>query len=102
MYLKNIEIVNFRNIDKICLDFNKNVNIFIGKNAQGKTSILDSIYVLAFSKSSKGILEDELVKKDKHRSGFPCGLSGCLYGFHNLTGRHRFLCVPKSLHHAVF
>lgn len=65
MYLKNIEIVNFRNIDKICLDFNKNVNIFIGKNAQGKTSILDSIYVLAFSKSSKGFSEDELVKKDK-------------------------------------
>ena len=58
MYLKNIEIVNFRNIDKICLDFNKNVNIFIGKNAQGKTSILDSIYVLAFSKSSKGFSED--------------------------------------------
>ena len=65
MYLKNIEITNFRNIDKITLDFNKNVNIFIGKNAQGKTSILESIYVLAFSKSSKNFQDDELMKKDR-------------------------------------
>ena len=65
MYLKSVEITNFRNIDKICLDFNKNVNIFIGKNAQGKTSILESIYVLAFSKGSSGFSEDELIKKDK-------------------------------------
>ena len=65
MYLKNIEIVNFRNIDKITLDFNKNVNIFIGKNAQGKTSILESIYYLAFTKSSKNFSDDELLKKDK-------------------------------------
>lgn len=65
MYLKNIEIVNFKNIDKISLDFNKNVNIFIGKNAQGKTSILDSIYVLAFSKSSTGFSDDEIIKRDK-------------------------------------
>lgn len=65
MYLKNIEIVNFRNIDRINLDFNKNVNIFIGKNAQGKTSILESIYYLAFTKSSKNFSDDELLKKDK-------------------------------------
>ncbi len=65
MYLKNIEIVNFRNIDKINLEFNKNVNIFIGKNAQGKTSILESIYSLAFTKSSKNFSDDELLKKDR-------------------------------------
>ncbi len=65
MYLKSIEITNFRNIDKICLDFNKNVNIFIGKNAQGKTSILESIYVLAFSKCSNGVSDDDLIKRNK-------------------------------------
>jgi len=65
MRLKSIEISNFRNIDKMNLDFNKNVNIFIGKNAQGKTSILESIYVLAFTKSCKSITEDELIKRDK-------------------------------------
>lgn len=65
MYIKSIEISNFRNIERINLDFNKNINIFIGKNAQGKTSILESIYVLAFTKSCKGISEDELINKDK-------------------------------------
>ena len=65
MYLKSIEITNFRNINKICLDLNKNVNIFIGDNAQGKTSILESIYVLAFSKSSSGFSDDDLLMKGK-------------------------------------
>lgn len=65
MYLKSVEISNFRNIDKICLEFNKGINIFIGKNAQGKTSILESIYVLAFSKCSNGISDDDLIKKDR-------------------------------------
>ena len=41
------------------------MNIFIGKNAQGKTSILESIYTLAFTKSCKGFSEDELIKFDK-------------------------------------
>ena len=65
MYLKNLEIVNFRNIDRVNLDFNKNVNIFIGKNAQGKTSILESIYNLAFTKSSKNFFDDEFLKRGK-------------------------------------
>ena len=65
MYLKNIEIVNFRNIDRVHIDFNKNVNIFIGKNAQGKTSILESIYSLAFTKSSKNFSDEELLKKER-------------------------------------
>ena len=65
MYIKKIEISNFRNIDNLILDFNKKVNIFIGKNAQGKTSILESIYTLAFTKSCKGFNEDELIKFDK-------------------------------------
>lgn len=65
MYLKNLEISNFRNIDKMNLEFNKNINIFIGKNAQGKTSILESIYVLAFTKSCKSISEDELITRGK-------------------------------------
>ena len=63
MYLKSVEITNFRNIEKISLDLNKNVNIFIGKNAQGKTSILESIYSLAFTKSSKGFMDEELLRR---------------------------------------
>lgn len=53
MYLKNLNLSNFRNYQSQKLEFNKHTNIFIGNNAQGKTSILESIYVLAFTKSHR-------------------------------------------------
>lgn len=62
MYLKELKIKNFRNIESQNIELNKNVNIFIGNNAQGKTSILESIYVLALSKSSKNVDENNLIK----------------------------------------
>ena len=83
MYLKNIEISNFRNIEKINLELNKNINIFIGNNAQGKTSILESIYVLAFSKSCKGLDEEELINKDK--------------SFFRVNGRYKEGNISKKL-----
>ena len=64
MYLKELKIKNFRNINSLNLELDKNINIFIGKNAQGKTSILESIYVLALSKSSRNIEDFDLIKMD--------------------------------------
>lgn len=64
MYLKNLKIRNFRNIENLDINLNKNINIFIGNNAQGKTSILESIYVLAFTKSLRTVDEFDLIKKD--------------------------------------
>lgn len=64
MYLKSLKIVNFRNIKDINIDLNKNINIFIGKNAQGKTSILESIYVLSLTKSFKTTENNELINKN--------------------------------------
>ena len=46
MFLRKLELNNFRNISKIDFEFNKNINIFIGNNAQGKTNVLESIYFL--------------------------------------------------------
>lgn len=63
MYLKKIKIKHFRNLTSLELDLNKNVNIFIGNNAQGKTSILESIYVLALTKSTHNVYEDDLIQK---------------------------------------
>lgn len=53
MKLHNLTLTNFRNYESLKMKFHKNTNIFIGKNAQGKTSILESMYVLAFTKSHK-------------------------------------------------
>ena len=43
MYLEKIKIKNFKKIENLEINLNKNINIFIGNNAQGKTSIIESI-----------------------------------------------------------
>lgn len=65
MYLKNIEITNFRNYDSLNLNFNKELNIIYGKNAQGKTNLLESIYVLCLTKSHRSFIDNNLIKNDK-------------------------------------
>ena len=68
MILKKIELLNYRNYDKISISLNKNINLFIGNNAQGKTNILESIYVLALTKSHRNINDLNLIKYDKENS----------------------------------
>ena len=63
MILTKINLVNFRNYTKCNIKFNKEVNIFIGNNAQGKTNILESVYVLALTKSYRTNYDDVLKKK---------------------------------------
>lgn len=62
MFLKSLKLNNFRNISKVSLDFDKNINIFIGNNAQGKTNILESIYFLAITRSHRTNNDFNLIK----------------------------------------
>ncbi|HLQ96476.1 MAG TPA: DNA replication/repair protein RecF [Pseudogracilibacillus sp.] len=62
MYLKNIQIKNFRNYASEELTFDSNINVIIGENAQGKTNLLEAIYLLAFTKSYRTANDRELVK----------------------------------------
>ncbi len=64
MILTNLQLKNFRNYDSLDLSFNKKINIFIGNNAQGKTNILESIYVLSLTKSHRTNKDPYLIKKD--------------------------------------
>lgn len=64
MILSKINLVNFRNYSKICINLNEKVNIFIGNNAQGKTNILEGIYVLALTKSYRTNIDESLKRKD--------------------------------------
>ena len=45
MYLKTLEIRDFRNLKAKKYEFSENVNVLLGKNAQGKTNILEAIYL---------------------------------------------------------
>ena len=62
MKIKKIELLNYRNYDNLKIDFNDNLNIIIGDNAQGKTNLLEAIYVLAVTKSFLSINDKNLIK----------------------------------------
>ncbi len=64
MKINSLQLHHFRNYKQLSLQFEKNTNIFIGKNAQGKTSILESIYVLAFTKSHKVFKDTDFIYND--------------------------------------
>ena len=64
MKIKKIILKNYRNYDNLEIDFNDNLNIIIGDNAQGKTNLLESIYVLAVTKSFLSITDKGLIKFD--------------------------------------
>lgn len=62
MYIKDIELSNFRNYRELNASFNKNINIFIGNNAQGKTNLLEAIYLNAMARSFKTAKDKELIR----------------------------------------
>ena len=65
MLIKKISIKNFRNYDLLNLKFNSKINIIYGENGSGKTNLLESIYLLALTKSHRSFLDNSLIKKDK-------------------------------------
>lgn len=62
MKLKNLKLVNFRNYEDAYLEFSSGINIFIGENGSGKTNILEAIYVLSLSKSTRPGHDFDLIK----------------------------------------
>ncbi len=61
MYLDHFVAQNYRNLKNIDINFDPNVNIFIGKNAQGKTNLLEAIYFLALTRSHRTSSDKELI-----------------------------------------
>ncbi len=64
MIVKRVELSNFRNYELLKLDLDKKTNILYGKNAQGKTNVLESIYVCSTTKSHRSNKDAELIKLD--------------------------------------
>ena len=62
MYIEKIKLQNFRNYEQLELDLNKNINIIYGNNAQGKTNILEAIFLSSFGKSFRTKKEKEMIK----------------------------------------
>ena len=62
MIISSIELQDFRNYASLDLKLDKGINIFYGDNAQGKTNILESVYVGCTSKSHKSAKDRELIR----------------------------------------
>lgn len=66
MKVNKIEFESFRNIDREIIEFSDGINVIYGENAQGKTNILEGIYLFARGKSFRAFKDKELIKFDKN------------------------------------
>lgn len=62
MELTSLRLVNYRNYTDLTLNFSDGVNVFLGENAQGKTNLLESIYVLALARSHRTSSDKDLIR----------------------------------------
>lgn len=68
MFIKSIELSNFRNYEHLKICFDEKTNILYGNNAQGKTNILEAAYVSGTTKSHKGSRDKEMIQFDQKES----------------------------------
>lgn len=68
MIIKSIELADYRNYNSLIMEFCEGTNILYGDNAQGKTNILEAIYVASTTKSHKGSKDKEIVNFNKEEA----------------------------------
>ncbi len=68
MYINNLALSNFRNYENLNISFSKGTNILYGDNAQGKTNILESIYMSATTKSHRGSRDKDIIRFGEEES----------------------------------
>lgn len=68
MIIKSLELADFRNYDSLHIDFSKGTNILYGDNAQGKTNILEAIFLSATTKSHKGSKDKDIIHFNKEEA----------------------------------
>lgn len=61
MIIESLELKNYRNYDELHMQFSPGTNILYGNNAQGKTNVLESIYVCSTTKSHRGSKDREMI-----------------------------------------
>lgn len=68
MIIESLELKNYRNYKDLHIDFDQGTNILYGNNAQGKTNILEAIYVCATTKSHRGSKDKEMIEFGEEES----------------------------------
>lgn len=65
MKINNIELVNYRNYNHFFIEFNDDINILIGNNGQGKTNLIEAIYLLSLGRSFKTHINKQMIMFSK-------------------------------------
>ena len=65
MILKQISILNYKNLEQVELEFSPKMNCFIGQNGMGKTNLLDAVYYLSFCKSATNPIDSQNMMHDR-------------------------------------
>lgn len=65
MYLKQLSILNYRNITSSDLVLSEKINCFVGNNGEGKTNFLDAVYFLSFTHSMFGNIDSLMIQHEK-------------------------------------
>ena len=68
MIIKSLELMDFRNYERLSMKFHNGTNILYGENAQGKTNILEAIYLCGTTKSHRGSKDREIIRFEKEEA----------------------------------
>lgn len=68
MYINSLELSNYRNYNELHIEFDPGITILYGDNAQGKTNILEALYVSGTTKSHRGSKDRDIIKFDEDES----------------------------------
>lgn len=94
MKINSVHLINFRNYTNSIIKFRDGVNFILGKNAQGKTNLLESIYLCAISKSPK-------TAKEKQMINFEADFAKVFLDFNTIAGSKNIEIILNSLNKKV-
>ena len=100
MYISNLKLSNFRNYKSLNINLDKNINIIIGNNGEGKTNLLESIYVLGLTKSHRSFIDNNLIKNNCEKCKIKGKLNKDNYKFDleiELENKNKILKIDKEI-----
>ena len=68
MYIESLQLRNFRNYESLDIDFDRGTNILYGDNAQGKTNVLEAVYLCGTGRSHRGSRDKEMIRFEEEES----------------------------------
>lgn len=99
MYIKKLKLTDFRNYDSLELDVSPGVNVIYGKNGQGKTNILEAMFLCSIGKSFRTSHDIEMIKNDKKSFLIEINIGDNLYGSVSVkydNKKSKIICVDGA------